>query len=259
MIFLHGAHVASWTPAGGNPILWLSDASSFRDGAPIRGGVPICFPWFGLNARDPSAPRHGFARLSSWTLLGAGESGDSVSVTLGLTDSERSRASVWPYRFEARYTVSIGAELSVTLEVTNTDTVEVTFEDVLHSYFAVADIATTRIRGLEGLPFFENDAPRATEEIRPMNGRGEISRRYPDARGGIIEDLGNAREIHVNASGARGTVVWNPGAAIAATMEDFTSDGWKGMLCLENGNIADATISLQPGQSHRTRVTITVT
>ena len=99
-IYLQGAHLTSWQPAGQEPVIWMSRASAFSPGAPIRGGIPICFPWFGPNVRDAAAPLHGFARLHDWTLVGAGEVGDDVSLTFELRDSEQTRSTAWPYRFD---------------------------------------------------------------------------------------------------------------------------------------------------------------
>ena len=147
-VYLHGAHVASWVPAGGAPVLWMSAASRFTPGTAIRGGIPICFPWFGPNAADATAPAHGFARVTEWQLSGAAEVGDDVVLTFHLTDSPATRASAWPHPFEARYTVTVGATLRLELTVTNRDTVPVTVEEALHSYFAIDDIHRTTVAGL---------------------------------------------------------------------------------------------------------------
>jgi glucose-6-phosphate 1-epimerase len=154
-IYLHGAHVTSWVPLGGQPVVWLSAASRFDADSAIRGGVPICFPWFGARAGHPEAPQHGFARLSDWELVDAHDQGDEVVVQLRLTDSEATRASAWPYMFAATFTVVVGAQLSMTLDVINRDTTEFTFEEALHTYLAVGDVRSTEVSGLEGTPYVD--------------------------------------------------------------------------------------------------------
>jgi len=102
-IYLHGATVTDWTPRGGEPVLWVSSASRFTSERPIRGGVPICFPWFGPAAGHPELPSHGFARLSDWSLVGAHDDGGDVTLRLRLSDRDATGASAWPHRFEAIY------------------------------------------------------------------------------------------------------------------------------------------------------------
>lgn len=155
-IYLHGAQVTAWAPRGQESALWLSAVSSFRDDAAIRGGVPICFPWFGALADRPDAPRHGFARLSDWSLVDAHDDGRDVTLRLRLTDSEATRASAWPHRFDAVLTVVVGSRLSLTLQVTNRDDMPVTFEEALHTYLAVADVAAAEVTGLVGTPFVDH-------------------------------------------------------------------------------------------------------
>src|ERR1019366_5255997 len=130
----HGAPVTQWAPAGRAPVLWVSSASRFTHDGAIRGGVPICFPWFGAQAGHPEAPSHGFARLSEWSLLGAHDDGEDVTVRLRLTGDDATGACAWPHPFEAVYTVVVGSRLSLALQVTNRSDEAVTFEEALHTY-----------------------------------------------------------------------------------------------------------------------------
>lgn len=155
-IYLHGAQVTAWAPRGQESALWLSAVSRFRDDAAIRGGVPICFPWFGALADRPDAPRHGFARLSEWSLVDAHDDGRDVTLRLRLTDSEATRASAWPHRFDAVLTVVVGSRLSLTLQLANRDDMPVTFEEALHTHLAVADVAAAEVTGLVGTPFVDH-------------------------------------------------------------------------------------------------------
>lgn len=257
-IFLQGAHVASWTPRGHRPVLWMSGTSRFARGEPIRGGIPICFPWFSNLESDPAAPTHGFARLQEWELLEATETADTATVVLRLADSEESRGSAWPHRFEALYRVTMGAELTATLDVTNRDHEIISFEEALHSYYAVADVHMARVIGLERAPYLEKGRMAIERDEAPLPGKPGISRRYTGVTTATIEDPGNEREIVIRTAGARGAVVWNPGQAVAATMDDFDDDGWRNTLCIESCNLAPGEVRLAPGERHALQVSIAV-
>ena len=139
-VYLHGAHVTAWAPRGQESVLWLSGLSRFDESTAIRGGIPVCFPWFGPLAGRPDAPRHGFARTAAWTVDGADDDGQDVTVRLALADSDATRGSAWPHPFAALCTVVVGARLTVALEVTSTGDAPVTYEEALHTYLAVADV-----------------------------------------------------------------------------------------------------------------------
>ena len=149
-LYLHGAHLVSWTPTGQWGVLWMSRKSWFEQEKPIRGGVPLCFPWFGPNAENPEAPAHGFARTSMWDVESVWRHDDGrVSVTLLLKSSDATRM-LWDAKFELRYTVTVGTTLTMLLETRNVDTTPLTMTQALHSYFAISDIHKVSISGLEG-------------------------------------------------------------------------------------------------------------
>ena len=252
-IYLHGAHLTAWTPRGHDPVLWMSAKSRFTDDSAIRGGVPICFPWFAALAGHADAPSHGFARLTGWTLAGARDDGENVVVELRLSDTGATRASAWPHRFDATYTVVVGERLSLSLRVTNRDDAAVTFEEALHTYFAVRDIRTTEVTGLEGRPFVDRlagSAPRPGES-HPVHFTGETDRIYLDAsEGATVRDGAAGRSVLVSTKGAASTVVWNPWVEKARAMEDFDDDEWTGMVCVETCNIRATSVRLAPGESH---------
>ncbi|WP_166792619.1 D-hexose-6-phosphate mutarotase [Cryobacterium algoricola] len=259
-VYLHGAHVASWVPAGGAPVLWMSAGSRFTPGTAIRGGIPICFPWFGPNAADATAPAHGFARVTEWQLSGAAEVGDDVVLTFHLTDSPATRASAWPHPFEARYTVTVGATLRLELTVINRDTMAVTVEEALHSYFAIDDIHRTTVAGLEGVPFLDKvgGATPTPGSPEPVSFTAETDRVYSGTTATTTIDDGT-RRIAVTKTGSDSTVVWNPWIDKAAAMADFGSQEWTGMVCVETCNVGADAITLDPGASHTMTAEFTVT
>jgi D-hexose-6-phosphate mutarotase len=224
----------------------------------MRGGIPICFPWFGSLDGHPDAPLHGFARTSQWHLVDVLETPAAVVVRLRLTDDAESRSSEWPHRFEAIYTVAIGEQLSVTLDVTNRDTSAIRLEEAFHTYYAVADSRDVTVRGLEGQPFLEKGSAAIEIEDHPVSIGDGISRKYQSAASATIVDGGNGRVIHATAAGASSSVLWNPGETIASSMPDFDTDEWMRTLCFEPCNIGQGAIVIHPGEVHRQSLTISV-
>jgi glucose-6-phosphate 1-epimerase len=258
-VYLRGAHVSAWTPAGGTPVIWMSEQSEYASGVPLRGGVPICFPWFAAHPTDADAPSHGFARLADWQLVEAREAADDVVLVFTLSDSDATRASAWPHRFEARYTVTVGAELSLSLTVTNRDTETVTFEEALHTYLAVADIRQTAVAGLEGVPFTDRLAGPRPAEAEPVRFGAETDRIYSGTEATTtVADASTGRVITITKRGSASTVVWNPWIDKAAAMGDFGDDEYTGMVCVETCNIRADAINLEPGASHEMGVRYTV-
>lgn len=250
-IYLHGAHVTAWAPVGEGPVLWMSGSSRFTADSAIRGGIPICFPWFGAHASDASAPAHGFARLRVWELMGAQESADDVVVTLRLTDDQATRRSAWPHPFEAVYTVVVGRHLTATLQVTNRADVAITFEEALHTYLAVDDIRATGITGLQGSPFTDRLMGPAQGEPGPIRFTGETDRIYLGTQGPVVvRQDGSARAVTVSKEGSDATVVWNPWATKALAMSDFGDDEWPRMVCVEACNVRESGVRLPPGGTH---------
>jgi len=252
-IYLHGAHLTAWAPRGQKPVLWMSSASRFTADAAIRGGVPICFPWFGPRAGHPESASHGFARLSDWSLVAAQDDGQNVTVGLRLTDSDATGAQAWPYRFEAIYTVVVGARLALTLTVTNLDEDEVTYEEALHTYLGVGDIRATEITGLEGTAFYDKLAgPELIPgEPNPLQFRARTDRIYLDTGATTtVRDEKVGRSVLIGKDGSDTTVVWNPWIEGARALGDVGDDEWKAMVCVEVCNVRDAAVRLGPGESH---------
>jgi glucose-6-phosphate 1-epimerase len=261
-VFFHGAHIAQWTPAHARaPVLWLSAHSTFREDKAIRGGVPICFPWFGPHATDRTAPAHGFARLSDWILDEAAESADgAVRLSFVLETDERT-SPAWPHRCRVVYRLSIGATLAMTLEVENTGGEPFTFEEALHTYCSVSAIQQLSIDGLQETDYLDKVAgfARKHQPNERIRFSGETDRVYLETTATCrIVDPGWARTIVIGKAGSRSTVVWNPGAARARAFSDFGADEWRGMVCVETANVGAAAIGLRPGESHTMRAELSL-
>lgn len=258
-IYLRGAHLSTWAPAGSGPVIWMSEQSEYAPGVPLRGGVPVCFPWFAAHPTDAAAPSHGFARLADWQLVEGRESGDDVVLVFVLTDSVSTRESAWPHRFEARYTITVGAELSLDLTVTNRGADPVSFEEALHTYLAVADIRQTTVTGLEGAPFTDRLTGPRPAETGPVRFDAETDRIYQDTTATTtVTDAATGRAITVAKQGSASTVVWNPWVDKAAAMADFGDAEYTGMVCVETCNIRADTVTLAPGASHEMSVRYSV-
>ena len=258
-IYLHGAHVTAWGPSGHDSVLWMSESSRFDHHTAIRGGIPVCFPWFGPVAGKPEEPRHGFARTATWALDSAHDDGSDVTLTLVLMDSPATRGSAWPHPFLATCTVVVGAELSIALDVTNTGEEPFAFEEVLHTYLRVADVTETETIGLGGVAYVDTTptgGPGYGEPL-PLRVSGEVDRIYTRAPRTVeVNDIAGGRSIRVEKSGSDTTIVWNPGPEGAHATSDIDDDGWLRMLCVEASNVKQAAVRLDAGEHHTMTTTI---
>jgi D-hexose-6-phosphate mutarotase len=261
LVYLQGAHVAHFQPKGEKPVLWMSARSRFEAGKPIRGGVPVCFPWFGPKAGSPEAPLHGFARILPWSIGAITREPDgSLRAVLELSADAAARGG-FPHELALQLAVTVGRSLRMELTARNADSAAATFEEALHSYFAVSDVRQVRIRGLEGNGYVDKTAAmdRKPGEPEPIAIVAETDRVYLGATGTVtIEDPGWRRRLMVSKSGSRTTVVWNPWLAKARAMPDFGDDEWTGMVCIETANALDDAVTLAPGATHVMTATLEV-
>jgi len=237
-IYLHGAHVTQFQKHGEPPLLFMSAASEFAAGKPIRGGVPVIFPWFG--GRD-GHPAHGFARITEWELVSTAIlPSQAVQLILRLPDSDG---------YEVDFVVTVGDQLSMELRVTNTSEQPFTFENCLHTYFHISSISDISITGLSNTRYHDKVADLvATEGHEPIRFQGEMDRVYFNTTATTeIADPGFGRKICIAKSGSQSTVVWNPWIAKSIRMPDFGDEEFVGMVCVESGNVADDQITLPPG------------
>jgi len=258
-IYLLGAQVTSWKPAGAQEVLFVSAQSKWQDGTAIRGGVPICFPWFGAKSGDPKAPAHGFLRTKPWQLHSITQSGEAVTVSL-LTESSADTKKWWPADFRAIYTVTFDSELSLDLDVTNTGSQPLTFEEALHAYFQVGAIEKARIKGLDGVHYLDKtDANREKTQQGEIAIVSETDRIYLNTTAPIqLIDPARNRRAQVTKQNSRTTVIWNPWIEKAHSLSDFGDDEWQQMLCIETSNVASYAVTIAPGQQHKMKATITL-
>jgi glucose-6-phosphate 1-epimerase len=258
-IYLMGAHVTEWTPAGAEPIIFLSGKSFFQKGKAIRGGIPLCFPWFGPRKDHPESPMHGFARRAEWSLAEVTERADGAIVArLTLPTEEPTRAE-WDASFSAEVEVLFGDTLEVSLKIANTGSTPIAYEDALHTYFHVGNIHSVTVSGLEQSAYTDKVAGGilTNPSGEPIRFTGETDRVYHETTDTCsIHDPEKGRIIVIAKVGSRSTVVWNPWIAKAAAMTDFGDDEWTGMVCVETANTGEAAVQLAPGASHSTKVIV---
>lgn len=258
-IYLHGAHLAEYQPAGKKPILFTSAKSTYDPTKPIRGGIPLVFPWFGPRAGDPLAPIHGFVRTMQWEFESASQTPDnSTRLVLSVSDTAETRR-IWPHPFVLTCIITIGPSIQFDFDVHNPSPDSFKFEQALHTYFAVGDVRQVSITGLAGAAYIDktDGMRRKTQDNQPIRITAETDRVYLNAQSTVtIEDPSLSRRIIVEKSGSSTTVVWNPWIAKAKAMPDFGDEEWPKMLCIETANAADNAITLAPGQHHLMRTTV---
>lgn len=257
-ICLYGAHVTSFRPHKSLDLLYMSPESFFEEGKAIRGGIPVCFPWFGPHKTDSAKPQHGFARLMYWEVIETRTLPSAeTKVVLQLCSSEATKA-YWPHDFCARLTVIVGSTLQVTLNVTNTSDASFDYTCALHSYFALSAIDNVRISGLQNTEYYNQltgENGRQEEEILEIS--EALTRHYMDTEAAvIIEDPVFRNKIRVSKEGSRTTTVWNPGEEACATIADLPDDGYETFVCVETVNAFNDVIILAPGESHQTTTMI---
>jgi glucose-6-phosphate 1-epimerase len=259
-MYLHGAHVTSWQPSGAEEVLFLSSKSRWQDGVAIRGGVPICFPWFGDKADDPAAPAHGFVRTKSWQLDDVALSGDDVTVTMS-TGSDESTKRYWPGDFRLIYRATFGKELSLDLELHNQGTTLLRFEEALHAYHRVGDVRIARLIGLDRTHYVDKtDSYREKNQLGDVVVTDETDRVYLGTQTPVaLQDPVLHRQLKVMKENSLTTVVWNPWADKAGKMSDLGDNEWTQMLCIETSNVLGFAVEVAPGQRHRMKATVSVT
>ena len=250
-IALHGAHVMEFQPRGEDPVLWLSRDAIYSEGKSIRGGIPICWPWFGGHP-DGELPAHGFVRNRFWQLESSEQlENGSTRLIMSTCDDDTSR-SMWDYRFRLRLTVVVGKELSLALEMENLGSSSFAVTAALHSYFSVADVSEVDVLGLEGVQYIDQLlGNQQLVQTGPVRFDGELDRIYYPARADeILRDYQLERDIRLKKTGSRSTIVWNPWITKAGSMADFEQGGYRNMVCVETGNAAGDIVQLVPNEPH---------
>jgi D-hexose-6-phosphate mutarotase len=251
-VTLLGGHILSFRPRDCEPVLWLSQNSYFKTGKAIRGGIPVCWPWFGDHPTDTDKPAHGFVRTAVWSVSESEKLADeSTYLKLSIAHSEET-LKLWPHCFQLEIYITVSNTLGIKLISTNIDNKPFTCGGALHSYFNVSSITNIMIKGLEGCSYIDKlDQGRRNVQDDAVSIRSETDRIYLDTKTDCtIEDSGMHRRIGISKNGSRTTVVWNPWIDKAKKMKDFGDSEYKSMVCVETVNADTDVFSLAPGSTH---------
>lgn len=252
-IALQGAHLMRFRPNGEEPLIWMSQEARLAAGKSIRGGVPVCWPWFGAHPENGKLPAHGFARTVPWRLnqvhaLAEGE----TRLEFELIQTPATRAQ-WPHPCSVRHIITIGQELTHELVTGNHGETPIEIGEALHTYFQVGDVRKVTVNGLQGCDYLDKVRGMARDrQSGPVTFSGEVDRIYLDTPAVTeIRDPAMRRRIVIRSRGSHSTVVWNPWLEKAAQMGDLGAQGYLHMLCVESANAAGDTVTIAPGAQHR--------
>ena len=243
-----GAHVLAWTPHDQVPVLWVSPLTVFEPGVAVRGGIPVVFPWFGSGPGGDRTPAHGFARTAEWQrvglvddLVGSGR----LEVRHRLTNEGFDSAP-----FSAELVSEFARDhLRVSLSITNPGSEDFSYEEALHTYLAVSDVARISLEGLDGCRYLDKVGGGERLQAGPVRFTGETDRVYSHSGDVVVDDPDWSRKIRVSKEGSAVTVVWNPGAARGASMSDV-AQYWPGFVCVEAANPGSRMVTVPAGGTH---------
>lgn len=248
-VALFGGHVLSWTTGSGPDVMWLSPEARLDRGKGIRGGVPVCWPWFADHPTEKALPAHGFIRTRLWSVAESGADTAEAWVRLAISAHD---TGFWPFSADVSLTVTLSDGLGLELETRNTGSHAFDLTEALHTYFRVGDIDAVSVSGLEGRTYLDKlDGYARKSESAPIRIGAEVDRIYLGDTAAIhLDDRSIGRRIAVTSRGSRSAVVWNPWIAKAQRLGDMGPDAHRSMLCIETANAGDDIVRLAPGAAH---------
>ena len=264
-----GAHIVSYQIDGDQPLIWSNPNAVFKQGKAIRGGMPVCWPWFGNFQRNPQrvqdmrqssepANAHGEVRAIDWELMGMGEDGDALIIEF-IQPKAEGRLPGWPHTVGVKLQIRLDAALNVSLISFNAGPEDVSLSQALHSYFAVSDVHQVRVEGFDGVSYLNTLESWDTLKVQAgdITFTGETDRIYQDTPDLVsIVDPEWKRRIQIQTVGSKSSVVWNPWVEKTLTFSDMAADGWKGMVCVETANVTTDIVTLKSGDMHVMGVSI---
>ncbi|QSX35817.1 D-hexose-6-phosphate mutarotase [Shewanella sedimentimangrovi] len=246
-IFFQGAQIDSFIPTGKAPLLWVSDADDYSPGNGIRGGIPVCWPWFGMDGRD-GFPQHGFARTREWQLLSHEWQGEVLALAFGLEIQEADRR-FWPHNSQVELHFLLGESLTVSLINRNLGQEPVRITQALHSYFPIGDIHALRATGFAGARYIEFGEGPYAQDGDEVHFDRETDRVYTQL--GAVQQLHTTDgTIEVSREHSHSAVLWNPWIDKSKRLARFNDEDYLTMVCLEAANVLEDALELAPGESH---------
>lgn len=253
-ICLYGAHILNYSPSRNMEVLWMSSDSQFETGQAIRGGIPVCFPWFGPHISNDNLPQHGFARIMNWEVIKTESLPDGANLIVFQLCSSEETKKYWPADFCAELSFTVGTKLGVSFKVTNTSNETIDYTCALHTYFSLSGIDNIAIEGL-GNTRYQNqlDGGDYIQDEEVLTISEPTTRHYYDTEEAcVINDPIFNRRIRIEKEGSKNTTVWNPGAETCKEMSDMPDEAYEAFVCLETVNKINNQIVLAPNESHET-------
>ncbi len=257
IISLQGAHLLSWIPNDEEDVIWLSEDASFAPGKSVRGGIPICWPWFGAHGSttketNPDYPAHGFARTTNWEVICTEDLDDERTRITFITLPQPENEQMWPPETSVQFQLTIGKKLEMELITHNNGSEPITIGQALHTYFNVGDVSKVLLHGLADTDYLDKlEDFKRKHQHGPVTITEEVDRIYIDTTTEcVIEDKTLNRKIIIIKCGSHSTVVWNPWQETADKMGDLGKEGYKKMLCVESSNAAEDIVTIEQGKAH---------
>lgn len=254
LISLYAGQVLSFLPAGeSTDLMFLSEKAYYQTGKAIKGGTPICWPWFGPDPQELGRPGHGFVRNRMWNMVSTGVTANGeVVVILGLEDTADTK-DIWSSSFILTQEITVGNSLNLELITKNTGTEAFSITQAFHTYLNIGDISQTKVLGLEGRHYIDKvDNSKKKQQTGAVIIDGEVDRIYLDVKNiQTIEDNALKRRIRITSKGNATAVVWNPWEKIATDMADLKDDDFKRFICVETTNAAEDIVAVAPNSSCR--------
>lgn len=268
-IFLQGAQISQYQRHNEEPVLWLSKACVYQNGSPLRGGIPICWPWFGDINKNPQAVQspftedklktlsaHGFIRERNWEVNAIQTPTDNITIIELRYQIFAEQEPLWPFATDLIYRIEIGEQLKASLTIKNLDSMPFNYSCALHSYFAIDHINHARIKGFDQSDYIDTLADWSQYiQKGDILFNNEVDRIYQSAPE-AIQLIDNNREIHIKSTGSNSTVIWNPWVDKAKRLSQFNAEDYQKMLCIETANIMDDVVYLEPSEAHSLTVII---
>ena len=256
-IALHGAQVLTWTLIGHPPVLYVSPKAKMTEGIPLRGGIPICWPWFNEHPEDSTLPKHGFARNRFWELVSGEALGKEATLVFKLC-SDKETKQMFPYDFELTATIRVSDKLRVKLNMKNTGEEIYRVSSALHTYLSVGNIERIQLEGVKGSHYMDqlSDQTEAQYQEKNLQIKEEVDRIYQSMSSVLVRDLDRHRSVFVDKAGSRSTVIWNPWKEKSKSLSDLPDKGYLEFVCVECANAGTDKPTLRPNSSHNVETVI---
>jgi len=263
LISIYGAQVLSYRPKSEQKdLLFVSDKAYFKEGKAIKGGIPICWPWFGQDQEKIGKQMHGFARKMLWKLeeTSSLENGE-IAIVLSLNETQETQ-KLWPHEFKLTLTIKVGELLKLSLKTVNTGDSAFIVTQALHTYFAIDDVHQTKIHGLDKVTYIDKVGGKSETklQINDLPIEQEVDRIYTDVPAELgLSDESTNRKVSIKSKASKTAIVWNPWIAISKESGDLADDAYRQFVCIETANAVEDKVIIEPSESHTLEAVYSIT